>query len=129
MIVARSYCASSFDGVARGGDGKTAEGGFILPQIEGRRAGTTPRWADIREMAEFSEQMGFDSLWVVDHLLYGFGTEEPVRGVWEGWSLLSALAAVTTRPDLGTLVVCTGFQVRRCWPRWLTRSTRSATAG
>ena len=44
MIVARSYCASSFDGVARGvWDGKTAEGGFILPQIEGRRAGTTPR--------------------------------------------------------------------------------------
>lgn len=84
--------------------------GFILPQIEGRRAGTTPRWSDIREMAEVSEQMGFDSLWVVDHLLYGFGSEEPVRGVWEGWSLLAALAAVTTKPELGTLVVCTGFR-------------------
>jgi alkanesulfonate monooxygenase SsuD/methylene tetrahydromethanopterin reductase-like flavin-dependent oxidoreductase (luciferase family) len=84
--------------------------GFILPQIEGRRAGTTPRWAEIREMAEVSEQMGIDSLWIVDHLLYGFGTEEPVRGIWEGWSLLSALAAVTTKPELGTLVVCTGFR-------------------
>lgn len=84
--------------------------GFILPQIEGRRSGTTPRWSEIREMAEVSEQMGFDSLWVVDHLLYGFGSDDPVRGVWEGWSLLSALAAVTTKPELGTLVVCTGFR-------------------
>ena len=33
-------------------------GGFILPQIEGRRAGTTPRWADIREMAESASRWG-----------------------------------------------------------------------
>lgn len=84
--------------------------GFILPQIEGRTSGTTPRWADIRTMAERAEEVGFDSLWVVDHLLYQFGEQDPPRGVWECWSLLSALAAVTTKPELGTLVVCTGFR-------------------
>lgn len=84
--------------------------GFILPQIEGRRAGSAPRWSEIRALAERAEELGFDSLWVVDHLLYGFGPDDPPRGVWEGWSLLSALAAVTTRPELGTLVVCTGFR-------------------
>lgn len=84
--------------------------GFILPQIEGRRVGSAPRWTEIRAMAERAEEIGFDSLWVVDHLLYGFGPDDPPRGVWEGWSLLSALAAVTTKPELGTLVVCTGFR-------------------
>jgi probable F420-dependent oxidoreductase len=84
--------------------------GFILPQIEGRTKGTTPGWQEIRAMAERAEQVGFDSLWVVDHLLYQFSEQEPPRGVWECWSLLSALAAVTTTPELGTLVVCTGFR-------------------
>jgi alkanesulfonate monooxygenase SsuD/methylene tetrahydromethanopterin reductase-like flavin-dependent oxidoreductase (luciferase family) len=84
--------------------------GFILPQIEGRGSGHTPRWSEIAEMARIGEDMGFDSLWVVDHLLYGFGTQDPPRGVWEGWTLLSALAAITTRAELGTLVVCTGFR-------------------
>lgn len=84
--------------------------GFILPQIEGRTSGSTPRWTDIMEMAQRSEEVGFDSLWVVDHLLYQFGENDPPRGIWECWSLLAALAAVTKTAELGTLVVCTGFR-------------------
>jgi alkanesulfonate monooxygenase SsuD/methylene tetrahydromethanopterin reductase-like flavin-dependent oxidoreductase (luciferase family) len=84
--------------------------GFILPQIEGRTSGSTPRWSDILAMAQRSEEVGFDSLWVVDHLLYQFGENDPPRGIWECWSLLSALAAVTKKAELGTLVVCTGFR-------------------
>jgi alkanesulfonate monooxygenase SsuD/methylene tetrahydromethanopterin reductase-like flavin-dependent oxidoreductase (luciferase family) len=84
--------------------------GFILPQIEGRTSSTTPRWHEIRTMAERAEDIGFDSLWVVDHLLYQFGEQDPPRGIWECWSLLSALAASTQRVELGTVVVCTGFR-------------------
>ncbi len=68
-------------------------------------------------MARQAEAVGFDSLWVVDHLLMRFGGEyEKIGrdtgsvGVWEGWSLLAALAASTARVELGTLVVCTGFR-------------------
>src|ERR687886_679297 len=35
---------------------------------------------------------------------------EPQAGVWECWSFLSALAAVTSRVELGTLVLCAGFR-------------------
>ena len=84
--------------------------GFILPQIEGRREGTTPGWTDILAAAQVAEDIGFDSLWLVDHLLYQFGPDDPPRGIWECWTLLSALAATTTRAELGTLVTCTGFR-------------------
>jgi alkanesulfonate monooxygenase SsuD/methylene tetrahydromethanopterin reductase-like flavin-dependent oxidoreductase (luciferase family) len=32
------------------------------------------------------------------------------EGVWEGWSILAALAATTTRVALGPLVACAGFR-------------------
>ena len=79
--------------------------------------GATPRWRDVLAMAQRAEAVGFDSLWVVDHLLMRFGgkherisPDEQPAGMWEGWSLLAALAAATTRVELGTLVVCTAFR-------------------
>lgn len=84
--------------------------GLILPQIEGRRAGTTPGWSDIVAMARAAEQVGFDSIWTVDHLLYGFGENDPPRGVWECWTLMAALAASTERVEIGQVVTCTGFR-------------------
>ena len=61
-------------------------------------------------MARLAEDMGFDSLWVVDHLLYRLEGEDQPRGVWECWSFLSALAAITERVELGTLVLAMGWR-------------------
>jgi alkanesulfonate monooxygenase SsuD/methylene tetrahydromethanopterin reductase-like flavin-dependent oxidoreductase (luciferase family) len=62
-------------------------------------------------MARLAEDVGFDSVWNNDHLYYRFGEpDDPTRGTWECWSLLSALAAVTSRVEIGTLVVGTGFR-------------------
>ncbi len=58
-------------------------------------------------MARTAEEIGLDSLWVGDHLLYRSGNG--VRGPWEAWSLLAALAAVTTKVQLGPLVAATSF--------------------
>jgi alkanesulfonate monooxygenase SsuD/methylene tetrahydromethanopterin reductase-like flavin-dependent oxidoreductase (luciferase family) len=72
-------------------------------------ASPVPRWADIVAMARLAEDVGFDSLWVPDHGLLRT-PELGTLGVWEGWSLLAALAAATDRVEVGTLVACGAFR-------------------
>lgn len=57
--------------------------------------GRTARWMDIVDMAHQAEAVGFDSIWLPDHLLMQQG-EESV-GMWECLTMLSALAAATSR--------------------------------
>jgi alkanesulfonate monooxygenase SsuD/methylene tetrahydromethanopterin reductase-like flavin-dependent oxidoreductase (luciferase family) len=59
-------------------------------------------------MARLGEQLGFDSIWVGDHLLYRDETYG-ARGPWEAWSQLAGIAAVTSRIAIGPLVACTSF--------------------
>jgi len=90
--------------------------GLLLPDTEGQLNGADPKWTDIRELALLAEQVGFDSIWVTDHFLnrpYMPTPEQALaatRGPWECWSLVAALAAITRRVEIGTLVLCTGFR-------------------
>jgi probable F420-dependent oxidoreductase len=63
----------------------------------------------IRAIAQQAEMDGFDSLWLADHLFYR-DPGEPTRGVWECWTMLSALAEATQRMEIGTLVLCNSLR-------------------
>jgi alkanesulfonate monooxygenase SsuD/methylene tetrahydromethanopterin reductase-like flavin-dependent oxidoreductase (luciferase family) len=83
--------------------------GIVLDTSEGSMEGRTPTFSDLREMALVAEEVGLDSLWLADHLIYRFPDQDE-GAPWESLTMLSALAAVTTRITLGTLVVCTSFR-------------------
>lgn len=81
--------------------------GLVLPQ--GPQEGDGASWTEILALARHAEAGGIDSLWVYDHFLYRV-EGEPEVGFHEAWTLLSALAAVTDRVELGTLVLATSFR-------------------
>ena len=83
--------------------------GLVLETAEGALQGKTPTFREIQELALTAERVGVDSLWVCDHLIYRFPGQEE-QGIWEVFTVLSALAAVTTQITLGTIVACTSFR-------------------
>src|SRR5579862_8243367 len=78
----------------------TAHFGVTLPQIK-------RSWAETRAAAAELERLGFDSLWLNDHL---YGIPGPQIPIMEAWTTLSAVGALTERVQLGTLVSPVGFR-------------------
>jgi probable F420-dependent oxidoreductase len=83
--------------------GRPLRVGVQLPEVE-----RDVRWPEYLAMARRAEELGYDSLWLGDHLLYRFA-DGTSRGPWEAWTMLSALAASTSRIRLGPLVAATAF--------------------
>ena len=74
--------------------------GVTLPQIK-------RPWVAAAEAARGFEAMGYDSLWVCDHL---YGPQSPQLPILEAWSMVSAIAAITERVEIGTLVTPAGMR-------------------
>ena len=77
--------------------------GVQLPEVE-----REVRWPELLDMTRAIEDLGYDSVWVGEHLLYRW-PDRPARGPWEAWSMLAAIAASTSRIEFGPLVACAAF--------------------
>jgi alkanesulfonate monooxygenase SsuD/methylene tetrahydromethanopterin reductase-like flavin-dependent oxidoreductase (luciferase family) len=84
--------------------------GVTVPLAYGDVAdGRAPTFAETVAFAQLAERVGLDSIWVYDHLIFRF-PPEPDEGLHEAWTILSALAPVVPRVELGALVMCTSFR-------------------
>src|SRR5215213_7559801 len=77
--------------------------GIQLPEVE-----REVRWPELRAIARHVKAVGFDSIWLGDHLLYRYASGE-TRGPWEAWTTLAGLAEATERVTIGPLVAATAF--------------------
>jgi len=79
--------------------------GFCVPifAYPGGRFFRTPNYAKLdvattMQIARLADQLGYDSLWVADHLMLGHE-----NAIMEGWTTLAALAGATHQAKLGMI--------------------------
>ena len=79
--------------------------GLVLPMIEGPADGLKPTWLQIRAMVERAEQLGFDTVWTADEIVWRNSEWAGPRGWWECLSMTGAVAACTSMVQVGTWVM------------------------
>ena len=78
--------------------------GLMLPLGEDEAGG----FAGLRAMALAAEADGLDSVWGADHLI--FRQDGQTHGIHESWTVLTAVAAETSRVELGPMVLALPFR-------------------
>jgi len=88
-----------------------AKFGAFVPQgwkleLSGMKAAEA--WETSKAVARQAESLGYDHLWVYDHV-ETVPRREPTH-VFEAWTVMAALAEITSTPTLGQLVTCTSYR-------------------
>jgi alkanesulfonate monooxygenase SsuD/methylene tetrahydromethanopterin reductase-like flavin-dependent oxidoreductase (luciferase family) len=63
-------------------------------------------WAPLLQAARHAEETGGESIWVPDHLY----PLRPGMGMFEAWTIMTAVAASTERVQIGAQVLCQSFR-------------------
>jgi alkanesulfonate monooxygenase SsuD/methylene tetrahydromethanopterin reductase-like flavin-dependent oxidoreductase (luciferase family) len=79
--------------------------GLVLLMVERPDDGAKPAWADIVEMARRGEELGADTVWVPDEILWRDPEWPGPRGWWDCLTMAGAIAASTSTVKVGTWVM------------------------
>jgi len=79
--------------------------GLVLPMFEQPLDGAKPTWPEIRALCERAEQLGFDTVWTADEIVWRVPDWPGPRGWWECLTMTGAVAAATTIVHVGTWVM------------------------
>ncbi|MBV8950201.1 MAG: TIGR03560 family F420-dependent LLM class oxidoreductase, partial [Actinobacteria bacterium] len=85
--------------------------GAFVPQgwkLEYSGVDAASAWARSKEIAQLAERIGYDHLWVYDHV-ETVPRREPTH-VFEAFTTLAAVAQITDRIGLGQLVTCAAYR-------------------
>jgi len=83
---------------------RALEIGLVLPMGDSFVDGRTVRWTEIRDLAVRAEEIGFDTVWTADELLWR-PEGKPPQGWWECLAMTGAVAAATSRIKVGTWIL------------------------
>ncbi|MEX0625470.1 MAG: LLM class flavin-dependent oxidoreductase [Chloroflexota bacterium] len=80
----------------------------MLPLGEQEKLGRPLAWEELRGMTLAAEEAGLDSIWGADHLI--FRSDGESHGIHECWTILTAVAAITRRVQIGPMVLALPFR-------------------
>ena len=83
--------------------------GLMIPVSQRHVFPETPHYADILNIAEHASSSGFEVLWIADHFSFPDGNGG-LRGAWDAWTLMAALAAKVQDVHIGPMVACTAYR-------------------
>lgn len=79
--------------------------GLVLPMSEQPPAGPEPSWVEISTMARRAEELGADTVWLADEILWREPDWPGPIGWWDTLTMCGAVAASTSTVNVGTWVV------------------------
>jgi probable F420-dependent oxidoreductase len=82
--------------------------GLMLPVGQDEKLGRPLLWKELRALALAAEEAGLDSVWAADHLI--FREDGTSSAIHECWTILTAVAAITQRVEIGPLVLALPFR-------------------
>lgn len=79
--------------------------GLVLPMWERPPVGAAPSWSEISVMARRAEELGADTVWLADEIVWRVPDWPAPVGWWDCLTMAGAVAASTSRVNVGTWVM------------------------